>query len=55
MRELLKQIDPIDILALTSVAVLTIGAAMIFVPAAFLLAGGLGLIYAIAASRSETP
>ena len=55
MRDLLRQIDPIDLLAVASVAVLTIGAAMVFVPAAFVLAGGLGLVYAIAVSRSEPP
>jgi len=53
MRDLLKQIDPIDLLALASVSVVTIGAAMVFVPAAFLIAGGLGLLYAVAVSRRE--
>lgn len=54
MRDLLKQIDPVDVLALASVSVVAVGAAMIFVPAAFLLVGGLGLLYAIAVSRRES-
>lgn len=53
MKELLKQIDPIDLLALTSVSVVTVGIAMIFVPAAFVVAGGLGLFYAVSVSRRE--
>lgn len=51
MREILKQIDPVDVVALVSVAVVTIGISMIFVPAAFIVAGGLGLVYAVAVSR----
>lgn len=55
MRNLLRQVDPIDVVALVSVAIVTIGIAQIFVPAAFIVAGGLGLVYAVAASRRATP
>lgn len=53
LRELLSSIsiDPIDAVALASVAVVAVGAAMVYVPAAFIVVGALGLAYAVAASR----
>lgn len=53
MRKLLGQVDPVDVLAIASVAVVAVGAAMVFVPAAFLIVGALGLVYAVALSRGE--
>lgn len=45
-------VDPIDLLALSSVAVLAIGVAMFSMPAAFIVVGILGLAYAVLASRT---
>lgn len=55
VRKLLASVfvDPIDVVALVSVAVLAVGAAMVYVPAAFIVVGLLGLAYAVAASRKE--
>ncbi len=53
LRRVADQIDPVDALAVLGVAVLALGAAMIYVPAAFIVVGGLALLYAIAASRSK--
>lgn len=53
MKQLLAHIDPIDLLAVAATSVMAIGVAMVFVPAAFILVGVLGLVYAVAASRTE--
>ncbi len=55
MKQLLAGLDPIDLLTVASVAVLAIGTAMIFIPAAFVVVGALGLWYAVAASKTEIP
>lgn len=44
-----------DAVAVVGFAVLVIGVALIFVPAAFVVAGALLLLYAVAASRTEAP
>lgn len=47
----MKRPDPLDILALLGLAVLTVGVGMVFVPAALVVLGSLVLVYAILASR----
>lgn len=54
LRRVADQIDPFDAMAVAGVAVLTVGVAMIFVPAAFIVIGGLSMLYAIAASRGKS-
>lgn len=48
-------LDPLDLLAIVAVLLLTLGAGMIYLPAAPLVLGALLLAYAIFASRTEAP
>lgn len=48
------RVDVVDIVALASLVLLTLGAALIFAPAGFIVAGGLLLAWSIAASRGES-
>lgn len=50
----LDSFDPIDLVATAGAALVTIGAAVVWLPAAPLVLGGLLLAYAIAASRNES-
>jgi hypothetical protein len=47
--------DPIDVVAAVGAGLLTVGTAVIWLPAAPLVLGGLLLAYAINASRNEPP
>jgi hypothetical protein len=47
------QVATLDIVALVGLVLVTIGAGMAWLPAAFLVSGALLLLYAIAASRGE--
>jgi hypothetical protein len=47
--------DPTDVVATTGAALVTVGVAFVWLPAAPIVLGGLLLAYAIAASRNETP
>lgn len=47
------RLDPTDIVAAIGLALLTAGAGMVFIPAAFIVCGGLLLLYAVGASRHE--
>lgn len=55
MRRIAPAVDPLDVLALLGVAILTIGVGMVFIPAALVVLGALLLVYAILASRSPAP
>lgn len=44
-----------DLVATIGAALVTAGVALVHIPAAFVVLGGLLLAYAIAASRTETP
>jgi hypothetical protein len=52
LRKMLSGLDPVDVVAVVSVAVLAVGIAMVSVPGAFVVVGGLGLVYAVAVSRA---
>lgn len=45
-------VDPIDVLAVIALALVAIGVAMIYVPAAFIVVGALLLLYAALATRT---
>lgn len=45
----------IDIVALIGLALVTAGAALVYLPAGLIVPGVLLLTYAVAASRTETP
>lgn len=47
----LKPVDPIDLVALLGLFLLAFGAGLVFLPAAFVVVGGLLLLYAVMASR----
>lgn len=53
LRRIADQIDPVDVVAVVGVVLLAVGIAMIFVPATFIVVGGLAVLYAVAASRSK--
>lgn len=51
VKQLLRQIDPIDLVALVSVGVLGAGVALVFgVGVALMVVGSLGLLYALAST-----
>jgi hypothetical protein len=47
----LRPVDPIDLVALIGLAALALGVALVYYPAAFIVVGGLLLLYAVMASR----
>jgi hypothetical protein len=54
MKRLHIRFDPTDIVAAVGLGLLTAGAGMVFIPAAFITCGVLLLAYAVAASRRES-
>ncbi len=55
MKRLRIPLDPNDAVALVGLIALTIGAGLIYVPAAFVVVGSLLLIYAVLATRGSNP
>ena len=49
------RISAVDAIAIAGVVLLTIGAALVYLPLGFVVPGALLLLYAIAASRGEAP
>jgi hypothetical protein len=51
----LPRVDSIDVVAITGLACLAAGLALVYVPAAFVVVGAFLLLYAVLAQRSGGP